>query len=215
MRERAKKYFEQNKQIYGNAIDWSTIFSKLKYFEENRDYVLTYELAEWQGFLLYLQYIENTIPTYAFYTTGVDDHTNWLVRIFRLFGRAELEERAVLASEFGKKYQLISNPKIINSGKFYTGAGKQIPDFIDNNKVEYDVKHENVDFSKAHGAKYIIKYSTSGTIELHDRDKTPSIVDAINYKSLSDLCDEVGINYVLISATSTEAKLESYLGVAL
>lgn len=215
MLQNVQSAYQFYRQTYNDAIDWSIIFEKLKFFNANRDFILTKNRDDWYGFLQYLQYIESTIPTYDFYKTGIDDHTNWASRVFKLFGRAELEERAVLESNFSKKYFLFRNPALTDIGKFHTGAGKAIADLTDALKNKYDVKHENVNFSKAHDAKYIIKYSTAGIIELHERDKIPSIIDAIQYKSLETLCDEVGINFILMNNNSTEESIENYLGINL
>ena len=143
-------------------ILWEEIFLTIAYFNKNREEILSNEaeFLNWKEYLEKLKEIEMSIPTYEYYLSGVDDHSNWLVRIFRLFGRAFLEELEVKNSNKGKEINLQWIDE--NSAYFHSGEGKPIADFKDMNNDTYDVKHNSFDTSHAHNAKYIINYEVGG-----------------------------------------------------
>lgn len=143
-----------------NKISWREIFLTIEYFNKNREEILENNWADWKNYLDKLKKIEESIPTYEYYSTGIDDHSNWLVRIFKLFGRAFLEEVEVKNSIRGKELSLQWIDK--NSEYFHSGEGKPIADFTDKNNETYDVKHNSFDTNHAHNAKYIINYEFGG-----------------------------------------------------
>jgi hypothetical protein len=146
--------------LENNKISWREIFLTIEYFNKNREDILKNNWADWKNYLDELKKIEASIPTYEYYSTGVDNHSNWLVRIFKLFGRAFLEETEVKNSTRGKTLSLQWIDE--NSKYFHSGEGKPIADFIDKNNETYDVKHNSFDTSHAHNAKYLINYEVGG-----------------------------------------------------
>lgn len=165
-------------------ISWKEIFLTVAYFKKNRDEILENHLSDWKKYLDTLKNIEKTIPTYEYYSIGIDDHSNWLVRIFKYFGRAFLEETEVKNSKRGKEINLQWIDE--NSEYFHSGEGKPIADFIDMNNITYDVKHNSFDTSHAHNAKYIINYEVGGNALIKQRDQ--QAIDIFDFcKSIRDL----------------------------
>lgn len=186
-----------------NKISWIEIFSKIAHFTKNRDKILSEHLDEWEEYLEKLKIIESTIPTYSYYNYGVDDHTNWLVRIFRFFGRAFLEETEVKNSMLGKVLNLQWVDE--NSQYFHGGEGKPIADLIDKNNDMYDVKHNSFSFEHAHNAKYILNYENGGTVLLKQQNSDEIIVFTF-CKSIKDLEQAYGLpnNFFELSQNDLE-----------
>lgn len=191
-------------------IPWREIFLSVAYFKKNRDAVLRDNLTDWKEYLEKLKNIEKTIPTYEYYSTGVDDHSNWLVRIFKLFGRAYLEEYEVKNSNRGKELELRWIDS--NSEYFHSGEGRPIADFVDKYDETYDVKHNSFDLCHAHNAKYLINYEVGGNTllkqcgykEIEVFDFCKSIKDLEKFYDLPEKFFEM-----------TQHELEEFFGVNL
>lgn len=191
-------------------ILWKEIFLTVAYFKKNRSEILKNNLKDWKDYLEKLKAIEKTIPTYNYYLTGIDDHSDWLVRIFRLFGRAFLEEYEVKNSTKGKEINLHWIDE--NSEYFHSGEGKPIADFVDINNETYDVKHNSFDFSHAHNAKYLINYEFGGNALIKQFGSTE--VNLFDFcKSIRDLEQIYELPERFFEMTQEE--LEEFFGVNL
>lgn len=189
-------------------ISWKEIFLTIAYFKKNREEILENNWAEWKSYLDKLKEIEASIPTYEYYSTGVDDHSNWLVRIFKLFGRAFLEEAEVKNSIRGKELSLQWIDE--NSEYFHSGEGKPIADFIDKNDETYDVKHNSFDTNHAHKAKYIINYEFGGNALVRQTGKQE--IDVFDFcKSIRELEEAYGLPERFFDKNQFE--LEEFFGL--
>jgi hypothetical protein len=198
---------------YRGKVLWDTIFENIKIFKQNQEAILAdpKKCLQWHGFLQYLAEIESTIGLYGYESKGQ------FHRIFVNFGRAYLEEEEVQKSEKGKELNLkwISE----DSKYFRVGDGKKGDiDLQDLNGLTYDVKNDYVNFEKAHGANFLLKYSSLyGTVELHKAPEDPtrgSFIETFDYcRPVADIAAARELDPLLFNKYSTEEKIRQYLGL--
>lgn len=191
-----------------NRISWKEIFLTIEYFNRNREDILKNNWEDWKKYLDELKKIEASIPTYEYYSTGVDDHSNWLVRVFKLFGRAFLEETEVKNSIRGKNLSLQWIDE--DSKYFHSGEGKPIADFKDKNNETYDVKHNSFETRHAHNAKYLINYEVGGNALI--RQVGSQEIDVFDFcKSIRELEKLYGLPERFFDMN--QAELEDFFGL--
>lgn len=197
---------------YGDSINWEILLQNVRKFVEDRNYYLTFERANWFGFLLFLSNIEKTIGLFGYSSKGT------FHRIFTMFGRAYLEELAVIVSDKGKSMGMEwIHPN--TSKTFHAGDGKPGDiDLKDRNGITYDVKNDQIDFDKAHDADYLLKYrSLDGYVELHKRpteEGQGSFIEIFaECPPLAYLAEVYGLDQLLFNKRSSEEDIERYLGL--
>ena len=155
--------------------------------------------------------IEKTIGLFG-YTSKGSFH-----RIFVKFGRAYLEEKEIIDSAAGQEMRMhwIQNDNMY----FKEGDGQKGDiDLQDVNGLTYDVKNDYVNFTKAHGADFLLKYrSLDGLVELH---KKPAAEGLGSYvapfaacRPLNKIVISRGLNPLLFDKDSSEEEIERYLGL--
>jgi len=211
-KEQLQAKINSYRKKYGTSIAWDTILTNVKTFLDSRDYILTFELLNWHGFLGYLSSIEQTIDLFGYVSKGT------FHRIFVMFGRAFLEEQEILSTKEATKIGLRwIFPE--ESQCFKAGNGKPGDiDFEDRAGNTYDVKNDFVSFEKAHKADFILRYnSRTGYVEKHEK---PEIESQGSYQGtfcvgrpLADLAAEYGLDLILFDKNSSEEDIERYLGL--
>ena len=192
-------------------------FAIIADFFQNKQAILAdpVRFTKWQDFLDLIVAIEKSIPTYEYYETGEEKHDKPFKRSFT-FARARLEETAVEKEKKKQNWQYI-NPTETLHDYFHSGAGTSDPDFIDENGNTHDVKHNNVDWENAHKARFIDRYSQTGVVEVHDRQKigspTGTIVPELCFECqpVPELFKAVGLEPLSHFDVMTEQEIEDLL----
>lgn len=196
---------------YGSRVQWEVILQNVRTFVENRDQILTDSLVQWHGFLYYLSSIEKTIGLFNYESKGP------FHRIFVMFGRAYLEEKEIIDSGAGREMRLhwIQDDNMY----FKEGDGKKGDiDLQDVNGLTYDVKNDYVDFTKAHGADFLLKYrSSDGWVELHKKPAAEGLGSFVApfaaCRPLDKIAISRGLDPLLFNKGSSEEDIERYLGL--